>query len=152
MSAIRNKDTKPELRVRRALHQAGFRFRLHRKDLPGRPDIVLPKYRVAIFVHGCFWHRHGCGLFQLPQNRRQFWEEKLNANFARDSAAKARLLAGGWRVAVIWECTLRGHGRRSIDDVIHTLSRFFLGSQKTLVIRGKRNDQIGRPAKIQEFK
>lgn len=108
MSRIGPKDTKPELVVRRALHACGYRFRLHRKELPGKPDLVLSKYRSAIFVHGCFWHAHeGCRFFRLPNTRREFWEEKLLANRKRDQAAVQSLMDSGWRVLVIWECATR---------------------------------------------
>jgi DNA mismatch endonuclease (patch repair protein) len=108
MSAIRGKDTKPELALRRALHARGFRFRLHSKKVHGRPDLVLPKYRAVVFVHGCFWHRHGgCRYATTPATRSEFWQAKFAANVARDSAVRGALLEEGWRVATIWECTLR---------------------------------------------
>lgn len=108
MSGIRGKDTKPELAVRRYLHAAGFRYRLHASDLPGRPDLVFPRYRTVVFVHGCFWHAHsGCRYFKLPGTRTDFWTTKLAANAARDKRDIAALHAGGWRVAVVWECALR---------------------------------------------
>lgn len=105
MSGIRGRDTKPELRVRRFLHAAGFRFRLHVKDLPGRPDIVLPKYRAVILVHGCFWHRHpGCRYATMPASNVEAWSEKFARNVERDSDVERRLVASGWRVITIWEC------------------------------------------------
>lgn len=108
MSGIRGKGTKPEMRVRKVLHAAGYRFRLHRKDLPGTPDVVLPRHRLAIFVHGCFWHAHqGCSLAKIPSTRTEFWSEKLLKNVRRDAVAVERLHAGGWRVLVVWECFLR---------------------------------------------
>lgn len=107
MSKIRGKNTGPELRVRQALWHAGLRFRLHAKDLPGKPDIVLPKWHAVIFVHGCFWHRHkGCPLFQLPATRTEFWDAKLSANSKRDIAAIRNLTNTAWRVLVVWECAL----------------------------------------------
>lgn len=111
MSGIRAKNTKPEIIVRQALHKAGFRFRIHRKDLPGKPDIVLPKYRAVIFVHGCFWHGHNCSLFKWPGTRQEFWREKIGRNQANDNWATQSLLANGWRVGVVWECALRGRGK-----------------------------------------
>ncbi len=108
MSGIRGKDTKPEMEVRRALHAAGFRFRLHRRDLPGAPDVVLPGLRVAIFVHGCFWHMHkGCRYSKIPSTRTDFWKAKLEGNAKRDRLAERELLDAGWRVLVVWECTVR---------------------------------------------
>lgn len=108
MAGIKGKNTKPEMLVRKALFAAGYRFRLHRKDLPGSPDIVLPGRKVAIFVHGCFWHaHHGCRLAKLPATRPEFWSEKLGRNVARDAAALSALRLGGWRVLVVWECFTR---------------------------------------------
>jgi DNA mismatch endonuclease (patch repair protein) len=108
MAGILGKDTKPEMAVRRYLHACGYRYRLHRRDLPGKPDLVLSKYRLVIFVHGCFWHRHqGCMYATTPSNRRDFWEEKLNGNFLRDQKHIAKLRADGWRVLIVWECALK---------------------------------------------
>ncbi len=108
MSGIRERNTKPEIFVRSLLHREGFRFRLHVRELPGKPDIVLPKYRAAIFVHGCFWHGHNCSLYRLPGTRPDFWQDKIDRNRARDRRVRDGLLAAGWRVAVVWECALRG--------------------------------------------
>ena len=108
MAGIRGKDTQPELAIRRALHAKGFRFRLHAKNLPGRPDLVLSKHRAVIFVHGCFWHRHGkCRFATTPATRADFWQTKFAANVTRDREAMAGLNQSGWRVATIWECSLR---------------------------------------------
>lgn len=104
MARIRSKNTSPEMRVRRALHRLGGRFRLHRKDLPGTPDIVLSSRRIALFVHGCFWHAHGCKIGQLPKSRLDYWLPKLKRNQNRHQLARERLLATGWRPEVIWEC------------------------------------------------
>lgn len=108
MAGIRAKHTRPEMVIRGLLHAAGFRYRLHRRDLPGVPDLLLPKYRVVIFVHGCFWHCHtGCRHFKLPTTNRDFWANKLSGNRARDQAHIAALHAAGWRVLVVWECATR---------------------------------------------
>jgi len=105
MSRIAAKHTSPELRVRRMAHSMGLRFRLHRKDLPGNPDIVFPGRRVAIFVHGCFWHQHGgCPKASLPKTRTEFWQTKFDANVARDERSIGALTEAGWKVAVVWEC------------------------------------------------
>lgn len=105
MSRVRGKDTSPEMRVRRAAHALGLRYRLHKKELPGRPDLVFPKHRVALFVHGCFWHRHkGCPKASMPKSSVEFWQSKFDANVARDARVEAVLEALGWRVATIWEC------------------------------------------------
>lgn len=107
MQAIKAKDTRPELAVRRYLHARGYRFRLHRRDLPGNPDIVLPRYRTVIFVHGCFWHQHPsltCRNAQVPRSNIGYWQPKLARTVARDRAAFEALEAAGWRVLTIWEC------------------------------------------------
>ena len=105
MARVRGKNTKPELLVRRALHRLGYRFSLHKGALPGRPDIVMPKYRTAIFVHGCFWHRHpGCRKASTPKTRAEFWQNKFDANVARDGRNRVDLIAAGWHVLTVWEC------------------------------------------------
>jgi len=105
MSAIKSKNTKPEIAVRKMLHALGYRFRLHRKDLPGSPDIVLPKYKTVIFVHGCFWHRHeNCKFASTPKTRKEFWENKFNENMKRDKNNFKELKKLNWNLLVIWEC------------------------------------------------
>ncbi|MBU3078863.1 very short patch repair endonuclease [Sphingomonas quercus] len=114
MAGFRSKDTKPEMMVRRALHRLGYRFRLHRSDLPGKPDIVLPRHRTVILVHGCFWHQHaGCRDARMPRTRQEYWAEKFRRNSERDTAAAAALAALGWNVEVIWECEARKPGLNS---------------------------------------
>jgi DNA mismatch endonuclease (patch repair protein) len=120
MSGIRGRNTKPEILIRSLLHRRGFRFRLDARDLPGRPDIVLPRYHAVIFVHGCFWHGHDCHLFKWPQTRPDFWREKIGRNRANDAKAQAALRERGWRVATVWECALRG-ANRDIDGVLQRL-------------------------------
>lgn len=128
MSGIRGKNTKPELMVRRYLHSKGYRFRLHRKDLPGSPDLVLPKYKVVIFVHGCFWHHHeGCTYASMPSSRPEFWFEKLQGNVARDLLRIDELIQLGWSVVVVWECGLK----HAIDD-IGALEGLIAKPQRTL--------------------
>ena len=107
MAAIKGKNTKPELLVRRALHHRGFRFRLHVRDLPGRPDIVLPRYKTAIFVNGCFWHGHTCKYFKLPATNSEFWRDKIRANQERDALKTKQLIDLGYNVLSIWECQTR---------------------------------------------
>ena len=127
MSGIQAKDTKPEILVRKALHAKGYRFRLHRKDLPGNPDITLAKFRTVIFVHGCFWHMHkGCKLARIPSSRTEFWTAKLRANAKRDETAESRLLALGWRVLTIWECYLKS---TSPEVLQADLARWISGSE-----------------------
>jgi DNA mismatch endonuclease, patch repair protein len=119
MSGIRGRDTTPEISVRRALSAAGLRYRLHPKALPGRPDIVLPKARTAVFVHGCFWHRHqGCKFAYTPKSNVRFWTEKFASNILRDKAAKAALRKDGWRVFIIWECQVN---ERRLNALVRNL-------------------------------
>jgi len=120
MSGIRGKNTKPELVIRSALHRAGFRFRLHRKDLPGRPDLVFPRYRAVLFVHGCFWHRHDCHLFRWPSTRQEFWRVKIEGNVARDHRQYTELQDVGWRIATLWECAMKGRTRLPCPEVVET--------------------------------
>ena len=120
MRNIRGKDTKPELLLRRGLHARGFRYRLHHKGLPGRPDLVFPKYRAAAFVHGCFWHRHpGCPKATTPATRVDFWQNKFAENTARDRRHIDQLQEAGWRVLVVWECEL---ARSSIGATVNRVS------------------------------
>ena len=134
MSGIRSKDTRPEVAVRKALHAAGFRFRLHRRDLPGAPDVVLPGRHVAVFIHGCFWHRHvGCRYAKLPSTRPEFWKAKLEGNAERDGRNAGALRALGWRVLVVWECAVRD--RDTLSALPEILSRWILGSGTTGEIR-----------------
>lgn len=108
MAGIKGKDTKPKLALRRALHARGFRYRLHSKNVPGRPDLVLSKHEAIVFVHGCFWHRHeGCRYTTTPSTRPEFWQAKFDANVIRDAAIRDQLIEAGWRVATVWECSLR---------------------------------------------
>ena len=124
MSRIRGQDTQPELVLRRGLHRRGLRYRLHWKGLPGRPDLVFPASRGVILVHGCFWHLHNCPRFKWPKTRQEFWRAKIERNRERDRAAIENLKEAGWRVQVVWECALRGTGRRLIEDVLDLCEEF----------------------------
>jgi len=106
MAAVKGKDTRPELAIRHLLHRLGFRYRLHLARLPGTPDLVLPKYRAVVFVHGCFWHQHGCPRSKMPASRQEWWKDKLDKNRLRDIEKESLLFALGWRILVIWECSL----------------------------------------------
>lgn len=135
MSGIRGKNTRPELMIRKALHARGFRYRLH-CGLPGKPDICLPKHRAVIFVHGCFWHGHGCHLFKWPSTRPEFWRAKIERNCEVDRVAGEQLLAAGWRVATIWECALKGRERVPFEQIVGPLSEWLSGAQHQLNICG----------------
>lgn len=120
MSGIRGKDTKPEMTIRKGLHCRGFRYRLHARELPGKPDLVFAKYHAVIFVHGCFWHRHKCHLFKWPKTRPDFWRTKIDRNCEVDKQVTNQLIADGWRVLTIWECALKGIQRLPVEDVLTT--------------------------------
>lgn len=133
MAGIRSKDTGPEIALRRRLHGLGFRYRLHVASLPGKPDLVLPKYKAAIFVHGCFWHRHeGCRYAAMPTTRLEFWAAKFDANVARDRAARLALEALRWRVGIVWECALR----RASDDVAARVAAWLVSGSAGLELSG----------------
>jgi len=122
MSKIRGKNTKPELAVRSILHRMGYRFRLHRRDLPGCPDIVLPKYKTVIFVHGCFWHRHPkCKYAYNPKSRKTFWQKKFRQNVEQDKKVRKKLTRLGWKVIVIWECEIKNLNK--VIRLVHELQR-----------------------------
>jgi DNA mismatch endonuclease (patch repair protein) len=126
MAGIRGRDTQPELRLRSAMHVRGFRFRLHDQRFPGRPDLVFPRYRAAVFVHGCFWHRHdGCRFATTPATRPDFWAAKFVANVERDARNEAAIAARGWRVGVVWECDIR----RSVNDSADLLAHWLKGPE-----------------------
>ena len=136
MAGIRGENTKPELAVRSALHCLGFRFRLHRKDLPGKPDLVFPKHRAVIFVHGCFWYGHACHLFKWPKTRSEFWQQKINSNIARDRRHLLALADGGWRVATIWECTLKGRARLPMEEIAECCAGGLKSGQAEMELSG----------------
>ncbi|MER9049674.1 very short patch repair endonuclease [Mesorhizobium sp. M0923] len=136
MAGIRGKDTKPELLVRRALHARGFRYRLHGTGVPGKPDLIFPKYRAVIFVHGCFWHGHDCSLFRMPETRRDFWSAKILRNKARDLSVELELIASNWRSLTIWECSLRGRHRLGADETLSRAVAWLLEGQENAELRG----------------
>lgn len=134
MSRIRGKDTKPEMLVRRGLHARGLRYRLHDRKLPGRPDLVFPKHHTAVFIHGCFWHAHGCALSKLPATRQDFWKRKLEGNAARDRKAVDALQAEGWRVLVVWECALRGPSRLDTTAALNEAASYIRQNPDSLLM------------------
>lgn len=137
MSGIRGRDTGPERLIRGALHRLGFRFRLHAKSVPGRPDLVLPRYGAAVFVHGCFWHGHDCSLFHLPGRRRSFWRAKIGRNAERDAEVAVQLEQQGWRQLTIWECAFRGPGRIGVEETVRRAARWITSRRTRGEIRGK---------------
>jgi len=140
MSAIRGKDTTPEMVIRRGLHALNYRFRLHSKDLPGKPDIVLLKWKAVIFVNGCFWHGHNCHLFKWPKTREKFWKEKIRGNMKRDAEVSRSLEEAEWRVLVIWECAIKGRMRLPVELVMRKCSEWIRSSSTELEIFGGGND------------
>jgi DNA mismatch endonuclease (patch repair protein) len=132
MAGIRGRDTKPERVLRTALHSAGFHYRLHVSNLPGKPDLVFPKYKAVVLVHGCFWHRHpGCWWTTNPSSNAEFWAAKFDQNVRRDARNIIDLGNLGWRVAIVWECALRLQG---LDDVALAIGRWLTGDGKTLIL------------------
>ncbi len=136
MRAVRSRDTQPELRVRRAAHALGLRFRLHRADLPGKPDLVFPARRIALFVHGCFWHGHDCSFYRLPQTRADFWLAKIETNQKRDAKVMRELYKSGWRQLVIWECAIRGKKAEAVKVVIDKTEKWIRSKRRFAEIRG----------------
>lgn len=130
MSRIRGKNTQPERLVRRGLFALGFRYRLHRRELPGRPDLVFPMYRAVIFVNGCLWHGHRCHMFKWPTKRAEFWRNKILRNCEKDFNTRRELLKSGWRVMTVWECTLRGRMRRDADEVFSAIATWLRSDQQ----------------------
>ena len=151
MSSVRSKNTKLELEVRRRLFALGFRYRVHGKDLPGTPDMVFPKYRAVLFVHGCFWHYHGCHLSALPNTRRSWWKKKLEGNRKRDSEVVSELKYLGWRILVIWECGFRKpklDRAEALDRIAERAGSFLKSERKLLEIprvsRGRKINKSGK--------
>lgn len=138
MAGIRSRNTKPERVIRALLHREGYRFRLHSPTVPGRPDIVLPKFRAAIHVHGCFWHGHDCGLYRLPGTRSEFWRKKIIQNRARDRRVIHESLHKKWRHLTVWECAFRGPGQIGLDRTVKKICRWILSRRKCSEVRSRR--------------
>jgi DNA mismatch endonuclease, patch repair protein len=136
MAAIKSGHTKPELLIRRALHAAGLRYRLHAKHLPGKPDLVFPRHKAVVFVHGCFWHQHDCHLFKWPATRQDFWREKIGRNITNDERAVQALRETGWRVATVWECALKGRTRPDFMEAMQRLIVWIQSDESTITVRG----------------
>lgn len=135
MARVRSQDTRPEMIVRRGLHGRGYRFRLHRKDLPGKPDLVFPRHNACLFIHGCFWHGHlGCG--RMPSTRQDYWLPKISRNAERDAEAANRLLAQGWRVLVVWECAITGRKKLRNADLLDSIEHWLLSSSEKAELAG----------------
>ena len=129
MQNVKAKNTAPEIKLRSLLHKNGFRFRVNRKDLPGKPDIVLPKYRAVIFVHGCFWHGHDCPRGQRPQTNADFWNQKIDRNVIRDKSDVSLLESLGWRVLIVWECEIK---KKNEAVLLSRVKEFLLHSRNTI--------------------
>lgn len=136
MSSIRSKDTRPELKIRSALHKLGYRYKLHDKQLPGKPDLVLPKHNAVILIHGCFWHLHNCHLFKWPSTKREFWKEKITGNKKRDEKNLQALKEMGWRILIIWECALKGKSKLDFSSTIKSISDWLKSSNQYAEITG----------------
>jgi len=136
MAGIRGTNTRPELLLRKGLHAHGFRFRLHDRFLPGKPDIVLPRYHAVIFAHGCFWHGHDCHLFKWPATRPEFWRTKIGRNREVDQRTDAALAEAGWRQAIVWECALKGRTRLPLEEVITACADWLRSDRQRIEIRG----------------
>lgn len=136
MSRIRGRDTRPEMLIRSGLHAAGLRYRLHVRNLPGCPDLVFPRYRAVVLVHGCFWHGHNCPMFKLPTTRAAFWRQKIDRNRERDCVAAAKLKEESWRVLTVWECSLKGTRRCPLERVLKESAAFIRGRRMSKEIAG----------------
>lgn len=137
MSGIKGKNTKPELFIRKGLHRLRYRFSLHRRDLPGKPDLVFAKHNAVIFVHGCFWHQHDCRLFKWPSSNVEFWQKKLERNVQLDAKSIKALQEAGWRVCVIWECAIRGAKEKVLSEVLNECSDWLISEKKYLEIKDR---------------
>ena len=126
MSGIKGKNTKPEMVIRKGLFRRGFRYRLHSKQLPGKPDLVLPRYHAVILVHGCFWHRHNCRLFKWPKSNTEFWRDKITGNVQRDVRHFQQLADAGWRILIVWECAVKGKKEQEVEKVLDNIEHWLL--------------------------
>ena len=150
MSRVRSKDTGPEMRVRRAVHGLGYRFRLHHRKLPGCPDLVLPRLKSVIFVHGCFWHRHeGCAKASMPRSRKDYWLDKFARNVSRDRKAKVALKAWGWRVLVVWECQTKDAAKLQVR-LRRYLSGAAVARPSKRAARGRQTPSLKYKTRIQK--
>lgn len=145
MAGIRGTDTKPEMIIRKGLHALGWRYRLHGRDLAGRPDLVLAGRRALLFANGCFWHGHDCHLFKWPKSRPEFWREKIGGNIARDLCNREALIADGWRIAEIWECRLKGREREPLADVLSRCDAFLRSEDVFLSVGADRRVTVDAP-------
>lgn len=136
MTGIRGKNTKPELILRKGLHARGFRYRLHDRKLPGKPDLVFPGRRAVLFAHGCFWHGHDCHLFKWPSTRAEWWQAKIFRNRDVDARVIETLSGAGWRIGVVWECALKGRSRRSVESVIESCAIWLKSDAANFELRG----------------
>ena len=136
MSRVGSKDTKPELLIRRSLHGLGFRYRLHVKELPGKPDLVFPRFKSVIQINGCFWHGHACPLCRMPSSNAEYWRKKVGRNRERDTSNRKLLVKQGWRVLTIWECALRGKEKLALNHVLELTTGWLLSTQSVCEIKG----------------
>lgn len=137
MAGIKGRDTAPEMTLRRGLHARGFRYRLHAKELPGKPDLAFPARRAVILAHGCFWHGHACHLFKWPSSRPDWWRAKIEGNKARDAAQLDALHVAGWRVLTVWECALKGRARLPEGEALTRAAEWLRAGQGDLVLEGR---------------
>lgn len=137
MSRVGSKDTKPELLIRQGLHALGFRYRLHVKDLPGKPDVVFPRYNSLIFINGCFWHGHCCNLYRFPKSNINYWKDKISRNIERDRSNIKSLADDGWRILIVWECATKGRTRLPIEKVLQNVSDWLLSEIRYFEIAGR---------------
>ena len=148
MSGIRGKDTKPELLLRRGLHRLGFRYRLHGRILPGKPDLVFQSLRAVIFVHGCFWHGHDCHLFKWPSSRSEFWKEKIDGNRRRDVASYEGLERDGWRVLTLWECAIKGRTSWAEGEIANAVAQWLTRGSGNLELQVDDDGSAGRSDRL----